>query len=276
MAVLQKDGVVAGAAGKGGVGEGIGEGDAFDGVDREHGGAKAGVQASVRGDVGTEADGKSVDDGDDESAERFAFGAGEVDGVGVGVFLRLGGGAGGGAHGKVERLANRSLRFRDVAKRGDVRGGRDAELGQEGAGNGTDGDAAGGLAGAGTLEGRADVVKAVLHASGEVGVAGSGHGVGGDGFTPGGAACHDTGEDGRTVGLNLHAAARASFELTLGEVDGEEVFIEGEPGGDALDNDGEGGSVRFTGGEIMECHGGLLSRQGGQSAPTPTRPPRQA
>ena len=123
-------------------------------------------------------------------------------------------------------------------------------------------------------------------------MAGSGHGVGGDGFTlprgvvavgdgerdggAGGAACHDTGEDGRTVGLNLHAAARANFELTLGEVGGEEVFIKGEPGGDTLDNDSEDGSVRFTGREIMERRGGLLSRQGGQSAPTPMRPPRQA
>ena len=109
LSVLQDDGVVAGATGKGGVGEGIGEGDAFDGVDREHGGAEAGVQTAVRGDVGTEADGESVNDGDNEPAEGLAFGTGEVDGVGVGVFLRLGGGAGGGVCGKVERLAERSL-----------------------------------------------------------------------------------------------------------------------------------------------------------------------
>ena len=78
LAVLQEDGVVTGAAGEGGVGEGIGKGDALDGVDGEHGGAKAGVQASVRGDVGTEADGESVNDGDNEPAEGLAFGTGEV------------------------------------------------------------------------------------------------------------------------------------------------------------------------------------------------------
>ena len=53
----------------------------------------------------------------------------------------------------------------------------DAErLAQQGLGDGADGDAGGGLAGAGALEDRPGVGRAVLQHAGEVGVAGAGAG----------------------------------------------------------------------------------------------------
>ena len=193
-----------------------------------------------------------------------------MDGVGVGIGLGLVGGADGGGGGEGESLGRGHGGLADGAEGGDVGAGADAEVAEEGAGNGPDGHAAGGLAGAGALEGAADVVKAVLDAGGEVGVAGAGGGVGGDGATlpggevlvgdgegdgrAGGLAGHHAREDAGAVGLDGHPAAGAGLELTAGEVGSEGSFVEREAGGHALDDDREAGAVGFPGREIREGH----------------------
>ena len=269
-ALIEDNGVVAGTAREGRVGKGIGEGHALDGIDGKNRRAKAGVETTPGGNVGTEANGQSVDDTDDEAAESLTLGTGDVDGIGVGILLRLGGRPTGGTPGEGKRLAQRRDGLGDGAKRGDVRGGGDAQPAQEGPRDGADCDATGRLAGAGTLKGGADVVETVFDARGKVGMAGAGDGVGGDGLAfpggvvavwdgegdgrAGGAPRHDAGKDGGAIGLDIHAATGAGLELAPGEVGGKKVFVKGKPGGDALDDDGEGGPVGFACGEVTEGH----------------------
>jgi hypothetical protein len=146
----------------------------------------------------------------------------------------------------------------------------DAGGGQHHLGQPARGHARRGLAGRRALEHLAQVVREVLERAGEIGVAGPrvlegpallgfrrlrlrGHHVGpvrvilvADEERDGAAerlAVADPGKDLDGVGLDLHAPAAAVAALTAPQVGVDGRPIHGEPGGQAFDDDGEGGSV---------------------------------
>jgi len=167
----------------------------------------------------------------------------------------------------------------DLADRGGVRVDDDAELLEETAADSADGDSRGGLAGRGAFEYVADVVEAVLHRAGEVGVAGTQARnalrvalVGADlhdllpvlpdavGYNHRDgaaqrAAVADAADELGVVLLELLALRATVAALAPLHLDGDVLLGEGHAGRNALKDCDERLSVRLAGGkETQFCH----------------------
>ena len=276
--VRRHDDVVGLRAGAGSDGEPAADVDALRGVDAHHGLRDLAVELAVPLDVGAEADrhtgGPHLEgasqgvtgltrfvDGGNHALARFAVGAANsrgLDGVPVGLAVDL---------------------RDDVADRCSVRVDSNAELLEKPPADGSDRDARGGFAGGGAFEDVADVVEAVLHRAGEVGVAGAqacdALGVSlvradlhdfapvvpdavGDNHRDGAAqraAVADAADELGVVLLQLLALRAAVAALAPLHLDGDVLLGDGHAGRDALKDGDERLSVRFAGGkETQLCH----------------------
>ena len=73
-------------------------------------------------------------------------------------------------------------------------------------------------------------------------------------------ALADTREKGDCVFLDFLPTAPAIAPLTTLEFGVDEIYIEHEPGGHAIDHDGQGRAVRFAGGMVGEGgHGDMVA-----------------
>src|SRR5690606_37849878 len=245
--------------------EAVAEFHAFDRLDAHEGPSQPRVEAAVPVDVAAQAGRQPVGDDFDDSAEGVAGLAGVVyfgDHAGAGLRVEAAHRVGVDA-GEVLRGGDGGVvGDGDAAHRHDVADDFHAErLAEELAGDFTQGDARGGLAGAGALQDRAGFVIAVLLHAHEVGVprpgAGQGgvarhpfellggHGVGGHDFLPfgpfgvahldrhrpaEGAAVTDPSNDGDLVLLELHAGAPAVPGATTEQGGGDVVRGDGHAG----------------------------------------------
>ncbi len=276
--VRRQDDVVRFGAGAFGDAEAGPDLDALRGVDAHHGLGELAVQLAVPLHVRAEADRDAGRPHLEDAAERIAGFFGGVDG-GDHALPGCGIGAADGVlvDGGPVRLAF-DLRM-DVADRCRVGVDGDAELFEKATADRTDGDARCGLAGGGALEHVAHIVEAVLHSTGEVGVAGAQtrdllrvavvradlhhflpvlpDAVGdehGDRAAER-AAVPDAAEDLRPVHLQLLAARAAVTALAPVHVGGDVVFGDLEAGGDTLEDRDERLPVRFAGREESQlCH----------------------
>jgi hypothetical protein len=174
---------------------------------------------------------------------------------------------------EVARPGARALgRRRGVTKGDDVADDGRAQLVEQQLGQGAGGDAGGGLPGRGALEHVAGVLEAVLEHPGQVGVPGPrlgehlarGAGLGrhllgplrplgvGDLDRHGRAeraAVADAAEQRDLVGLEAHARAAPVAEAAPCQLVGDVGCLDGQAGGQALDDDDEGFPVGFAGGQ---------------------------
>ena len=164
-----------------------------------------------------------------------------------------------------------------------------AELAQQLPGDGTDGDTGRGFACAGPFEHVADVVVAVFHDAGEIGVAGprpGDDGPIGSGCVrrlfrlgihrplpvfpvlvrdeegnrgAGGHAVPDTAERLGAIGFNRHASPAAVAALTAAELRRDGVEVDGQAGGNAFEDRDEPFAVRLAGGEKSQHSRNILS-----------------
>ena len=271
-AVRRQDDVVRFGAGAFGDREAGADLDTLRGVDAHHGLGELAVQLAVPLHVRAEADRDAGGPHLEGAAERIAGLFGGVDG-GDHALAGCGVGAADGVlvDGGPVRLAL-DLRV-DIADRCRVRVDGDAELFQEAAADRADGDARSGLAGGGALEDVAHVVEAILHRTGEVGMAraqardllrvavvradlhhflpvlpdaiGDQHG---DGAAER-ATVADTAEDLCAVHLQLLTARTPVAALAPVHIGGDVVFGDLEACGDALEDRDERLAVRLSGGE---------------------------
>ena len=155
----------------------------------------------------------------------------------------------------------------------DVAEGGDAELGEQLFGERAGGDADGRFAGTGAFEDAADRAEE-FHRAGKVAVAGARArevvealefvvAVGDfehDRAAEGDAA-PDAGEDVDGVGFDPLPAAAAVAALAALELDVDRLDVDGDAGGEAVDQGDQCFAVRFAGGEVAE-HGGRRIRIG--------------
>ena len=259
--------------------EAIADLDALDRLDTHHRGSELAVEAVVAADERSQADRQTDRDRFDDAAQGVAVFLGRFD---LGDHRRLGGLVECPHRAVVDRRQVAGLRWRTVIRRGiadrdDMGDHLDAEgLAEELPGDGTGRDAGGGLTGAGALQDRAGVVEFVLEHAGVVGVAGPRpgqrriarpvqlafvHRVGGHhGFPlgPFGVADLDgdrtaecdampyPGQDGDLVALELHPGPAAVAEPPAGQLVGDVVGGDGQPGDHAFDHSHQRSAVGFT------------------------------
>jgi len=244
--------------------------DALDRLHAHDGGGDAGVEPVAPVHGAAEAGGAVEDVDLDDAADGGLVDLGLVD--------RLLLGRGGGGVGAVGVAGVAGGDERTPVVRGDLDAGGglvdgadeaervDPQFAQEALGQCAGGDAGGGLARAGTLEGLAAVGGEVLDAAGEVGVAGARRVDGGrlvvvvearvavgdlqrDGGADG-VALADAGEEGRGVGLDVLPPAAPVPALAPRELGVDGCQIDGHAGGEAADDREQGGAVRLAGGGV--------------------------
>ncbi len=300
-------------AGHAGELEAVADLDALDGLDAHEGGGEAGVEPAVPVDVRAEADRDAVGEDLDDAAEGVAVLVGLVDlrdhrlaGVCVEAAHRVGVEPVDVGRGRVDAV--RGLGRGQFDHVGDDLDARD--LLDEGAGDGAEGDAGGGLTGAGALQDRPGLVEAVLLHAREVGVAGARTGqrrvaagfleqrgvdrVGRhDGLPLGplGVADHDrdraalgqpvadAAEEGDLVLLELHAGTAAIAEPAPGQVIGHQLGGDRDAGGKALQRRDQCRSVRLSCGQPTQpaqrcssCSRLVLRRRDRVRGPDPPHP----
>ena len=256
--------------------------DALDRLDAHDRLAEAAVQAGVAAHVGPEPGERVERPHLEDAAERVVVLAGRLDrGLHPLGRLRVETSDGALVH-PVEVAGDEVVaeRHRLVADAHDVAADLGAVAAQDGLRDAAGGDAGGGLAGAGALQDRAQVVGAVLEHPREVGVPGAGQRDGlhlvvglpdrhpvlgplgevevgdleGEGAADG-AAVAQPGLDLHAVGLDLHPPAAPVSELSPRQVGVDVVGDERETGRQSLDHREERGAVGFPGCAVGEWHG---------------------